>query len=117
MHWYIKVLKHYAVFTGRARREEYWMFFLFNLIIGFVLTLFERVLGVDPFLSGLYNLAIFIPFLAVTVRRLHDTDRSGWGWFIVMIPLLGALILFVFTLLDSSPGRNVYGDNPKNVNE
>ena len=121
MEWYIGVLKKYAVFTGRARRKEYWMFILFNCIVGFAIGLVGGILGVmSDTLSGitiailcLYCLAILIPALAVTVRRLHDTGRSGWWLLISFVPLIGSLILLVFYVLDSQPGDNEYGPNPK----
>ena len=84
MNWYIEVLKKYAVFSGRARRKEYWFFVLFNVIISLVLTVIDAAMGTydetvgTGILSGVYLLAIFIPSLAVAVRRLHDTGRSGW---------------------------------------
>jgi uncharacterized membrane protein YhaH (DUF805 family) len=121
MNWYLSVLKQYAVFTGRARRREYWFFILFNLIASVVLTVIDFMTGfLDPelgigLLSGLYSLAVLIPSLAVTVRRLHDTDRSGWWLLIGLVPLLGAIMLLVFMLLDSTPGDNRYGANPKGL--
>jgi len=118
MHWYVDVLRQYAVFSGRAQRAEYWMFFLFNLIIGFVLGFIEGLSGISgdsgmSILGTLYALAVFIPGLAVAVRRLHDTGRSGWWLLLVFIPLLGAIVLLVFFIMDSQPGTNEYGPNPK----
>lgn len=84
MDWYIKVLKKYAVFSGRARRKEYWFFVLFSIIISVVLSLIDGVIGTYNsgagvgLLTGIYSLAILIPAIAVAVRRLHDTNRSGW---------------------------------------
>jgi uncharacterized membrane protein YhaH (DUF805 family) len=121
MNWYLDVLKQYAVFKGRARRKEYWFFILFNLIASVVLTVIDFMTGLLDaelgigLLSGLYSLAVLIPSLAVTVRRLHDTDRSGWWLLIGLVPLLGAIMLLVFMLLDSTPGDNRYGANPKGV--
>lgn len=119
MNWYLQVLKKYAVFSGRARRKEYWFFVLFNIIFSIVFTVVDGVTGtLDPtlgmgLLSLLYSLAVLIPSLSVTVRRLHDTGRSGWWFFIILIPLLGAIILLVFMFLDSKPEENQYGANPK----
>lgn len=126
MHWYLEVLKKYAVFDGRARRKEYWYFTLFNMLIGMGFAIlavgFVMLFGhSDPnamaFLIfipiSLYSLAIFIPSLAVTVRRLHDTGRSGWWYFIAFVPFVGGIILFVFTLIEGDPGPNIYGLNPK----
>ena len=94
MNWYLEVLKKYAVFGGRARRKEYWFFALFNMIFALVLAFIDGMVGTfDPetgygVLSGIYCLAVLIPGIAVTFRRLHDTDRSGWWWLIVFIPLV-----------------------------
>jgi uncharacterized membrane protein YhaH (DUF805 family) len=129
MSWYIKVLKNYAVFSGRARRKEYWWFSLFNFIFILVLD------GIDLFviaphihslilpivytltivssLTIIYILAVIVPGIAVGVRRLHDTNRSGWWYFIGLIPIVGSIILIVFYAMDSQPGDNRYGPNPK----
>ncbi|MFD2445295.1 DUF805 domain-containing protein [Bacillus sp. CGMCC 1.16607] len=116
MHWYLKVLKNYVGFSGRARRMEYWMFVLFNLIISFILGFLEGMLDWPPLLSGLYSLAVLLPSLAVGVRRLHDTGRSGWWLLISLIPFVGWIIIIIFMFLDSDPGANEYGPNPKNYN-
>jgi uncharacterized membrane protein YhaH (DUF805 family) len=113
MNWYLDVLKKYAVFGGRARRKEYWMFILFNVIIAMVLGVVEALLGSPGVLGMLYCLAVVIPSIAVAVRRLHDTDRSGWWFLIVLVPLIGSIVLIVFMVLDSTPGQNQYGENPK----
>ena len=115
MNWYIEVLKKYAVFSGRARRKEYWLFMLFNIIISFVIWLIELFAGSPDIVLGLYYLAILIPSFAVLVRRLHDTNRSGWWFFISFIPLIGSIILLVFTVQDSQPDENRYGPNPKDI--
>ncbi|MEU4109686.1 MULTISPECIES: DUF805 domain-containing protein [unclassified Streptomyces] len=112
MHWYVDVLKKYAVFSGRARRQEYWMFTLFSLIISIVLTILDSALDIG-FLSTIYGLAVLLPSLAVTVRRLHDTSRSGWWILITLIPLVGAIILIVFLASEGKPEANEYGPNPK----
>jgi uncharacterized membrane protein YhaH (DUF805 family) len=117
--WYLEALKKYAVFSGRARRAEYWYFVLFNIIVAVVLSLIDTLLGTFNFmqgvglLSGLYALAVLIPTLAVTVRRLHDIDRTGWWIFINLIPLIGFIVLLVFAVTDGTPGSNRYGPNPK----
>lgn len=125
----------YASFTGRARRSEFWWFFLFwwlgtviiNLIdnaAGLVLNLgtdtIETSSGVVTFTSGglgilstIWGLVLLLPFLSVTVRRLHDTDRSGWWWWIQLIPCVGFIVILVFMLLDSTPGDNRFGPNPR----
>jgi len=120
MHWYLEVLKKYAVFNGRARRKEYWMFFLFNIIICFVLGFVEGLVGIAAesgtgVLSILYVLAVLIPGIAVSVRRLHDINRSGWWLLLSPVPLIGAIVLLVFMVQDSQPGENQYGSNPKAV--
>jgi uncharacterized membrane protein YhaH (DUF805 family) len=118
MNWYLAVLKKYAVFSGRAQRKEYWMFFLFNIIIAILLGIIEVVIGISPdadesILANIYSLAILLPSLAVSVRRLHDIGRSGWWLLIGLIPLIGVIVLFVFAVQDGQPGPNQYGPNPK----
>jgi uncharacterized membrane protein YhaH (DUF805 family) len=121
MNWYLKVLKQYADFSGRARRKEYWMFVLFNMIFAIVAMILDNVLGIaiegigyGP-LYGLYILAMLIPGLAVAVRRLHDVGKSGWMFFIVLIPLIGAIWLLVLMVTDSQQGTNKWGQNPKEM--
>lgn len=119
MDWYLMVLKKYAQFSGRSRRKELWMFVLFNMLIVFVLEILgivlrENALGkIILFLLVIYALATLIPGLAVGIRRLHDTGRSGWWLLICLVPFVGGLILLVFYVLDSTPGANEYGPNPK----
>lgn len=121
MNWYIEVLKKYVVFRGRARRREYWYFFLFNILISIALGFIDGVTGMlDPTtgigtLGGIYSLAVFLPSIAVAVRRLHDIGRTGWWLLIILIPIIGALTLLVFSLFDSQEGDNEYGENPKAV--
>ena len=115
MNWYLEVLKKYAVFNGRARRKEYWMFFLLNFIIALMLLLFELLVGSGGIIGLMYSLAVLIPGIAVTIRRLHDTDRSGWWIFIGLVPLIGAIVCLILMILDSTPGDNRYGQNPKGV--
>jgi uncharacterized membrane protein YhaH (DUF805 family) len=117
--WYLEALKKYAVFSGRSRRMEYWYFVLFNIIVSIVLGVIDGLLGTSGsyagagLLSGIYGLAVLIPSLAVTVRRLHDIDRSGWWILIALVPLIGVIVLLVFALLEGTPGDNQYGPNPK----
>ena len=113
MNWYVEVLKKYAVFSGRARRKEYWMFFLFNIIIAFVLGFIEGLAGSSGLIGIFYSLAVLIPGIAVSVRRLHDTDRSGWWLLIGLVPIVGAIVLLVFMVFDSQSGQNQYGEYPK----
>ncbi len=112
MNWYLDALKQYATFTGRARRQAYWMFFLFTVIISIVLGLVDRAIGMN-LLGMIYGLATLIPGIAVGVRRLHDTDRSGWWILVGLIPFIGWLILLYFMVQDGTPGDNQYGSNPK----
>lgn len=111
MDWFLLALKQYATFSGRARRKEYWYFVLFYLMVLIGLSLLDALLGFD-LLSTVFVLAMLLPNIAVGVRRLHDTGRSGWWLLIGMVPLLG-LVLIYFLVLDSEPGDNPYGPNPK----
>ncbi len=119
MSWYLEALKRYTVFSGRSRRKEYWYFVLFNAIVGLVLSGLDTLLGTFSssanvgLLSGIYALAIIIPTLAVSVRRLHDIDRTGWWVLIHLVPVIGSIVLLVFAVLDSTPGENRFGSNPK----
>lgn len=112
MKWYLDVLKKYAVFHGRARRKELWMFVLFNIIISYVLMFVLRAVGLY-FLTSLYSLAVLLPSIGVEIRRLHDIGKSGWWLFIVLVPLVGWILLLVWFCKDSDPGENAYGPNPK----
>lgn len=114
-------LSKYAVFSGRSRRAEYWYFVLFNLVISFILSMLDGVLGFwgdesIGLLGGLFTLAMVIPGLAVGIRRLHDTGKSGWWILLALIPIIGALVLIIFMIQDSQRGENKYGSDPKGVN-
>jgi uncharacterized membrane protein YhaH (DUF805 family) len=119
VNWFTTALKKYAVFSGRSRRSEYWYFILFYFIIYIALAFVDRVAGTfDPksgigLLTAIFALALLIPSLSVSVRRLHDTDRSGWWLLIGFIPLIGAIVLIVFFAQDSGAGTNRFGPNPK----
>lgn len=121
MYWYLKALKQYADFSGRARRKEYWMFVLFNVIFAIVAMILDNILGltIGDLTYGvfyfLYGLTVLIPGLAVAVRRLHDIGKSGWMILITIIPLIGAIWLLVLLMTDSNPGENEYGHNRKEV--
>ncbi|MER7665353.1 MULTISPECIES: DUF805 domain-containing protein [unclassified Streptomyces] len=115
MHWYLDVLKKYAVFNGRARRQEYWMFTLFSVLISIVLAVIDAVIGTSPVIGAIYTLAVFLPTLAVTVRRLHDTDRSGWWILIGLVPLVGFIVMLVFLASEGKRHDNSYGADPKLV--
>ena len=118
MNWYLEVLKKYAVFSGRARRKEYWYFVLFNILFAILAGVIDGVLGTyDPdagigLVGVIYSLAVLLPGIAVSVRRLHDTDRSGWWLLIALIPLIGPLILLIFFVQGSEPRENRFGDSP-----
>ncbi|MFF2844722.1 DUF805 domain-containing protein [Streptomyces sp. NPDC058001] len=112
MNWYLDVLKKYAVFSGRARRQEYWMFVLFNVIAAIILSIIDAVIG-SNILIIIYWLGVLVPSLAVAVRRLHDTDKSGWFLLIGLIPFVGGIILLVFMATEGKPNENQYGPNPK----
>jgi uncharacterized membrane protein YhaH (DUF805 family) len=117
--WYLEVLKKYAVFKGRARRKEYWYFTLCNILVSIVLGFIDAKIGIFGMKAGIgilgaiYSLAVFIPSLAVFVRRLHDIGKSGWWFFLGLIPCVGPLILLYFMVKDSENGENRYGANPK----
>ena len=121
MNWYLAVLKKYADFNGRARRTEYWMFALFNILICFAALILSLILmkvsvGLGIFiyvLLALYSLATLVPGVAVCVRRLHDSSKSGWLILVCLVPIIGGLIVLIMMLLDSTPGANLYGPNPK----
>ncbi len=122
MNTYFAVLKKYGDFSGRARRSEYWSFVLISTVIYLVLLCADMFvqaaknsagLGILGVLAVIYYLAALLPALAVFVRRLHDTGRSGWWWFISIVPIVGAIVLLVFLVTDSQPGANQYGPNPK----
>lgn len=121
MNWYLKVLKQYTDFSGRARRKEYWMFVLFNVIFAIIAAILDNALGIaikgigyGP-IYGLYALVVLLPGLGVAVRRLHDVGKSGWMILVVLIPIIGAIWLLVLLVSDSVPGENKYGPNPKEV--
>ncbi len=112
MSWYIAVLKKYFVFSGRARRKEYWMFALFNFIIAIVLGVVGGILG-TAIIGMLYSLAVLIPGIAVTFRRLHDIGKSGWWLLLLLVPIIGVIVILVFMFLAGEEGDNQYGSNPK----
>jgi uncharacterized membrane protein YhaH (DUF805 family) len=131
MDWFVLVLKKYAQFQGRSRRSEYWYFALFHVLIALAVIvpaiIFIAIgasshnsivtgLGVVLYLAYFaFSLALLVPSVAVTVRRLHDTGRSGWWYFIALVPFAGPIILLVFLCSDSQPGDNLYGPNPKGI--
>lgn len=112
-------MKKYAVFSGRARRKEYWMFGLFQILFGMVAMIIDSMIGFNfngiPYgvFYMIYGLATFVPSLSVFVRRLHDTNRSGWWILIGLIPLIGAIWLLVLLCTEGTAGDNKYGPDPK----
>ncbi|WP_421243893.1 DUF805 domain-containing protein [Aeromonas sp. 601019] len=114
MNWYLSVLKQYAVFSGRARRTEYWMFVLCNVIAMLLLGMVDKLIGGDnELISSIYSLAVLLPSLAVAARRLHDTDRSAWWLLLGLIPIIGTLVLIYFMVCNGQQGPNRFGDDPK----
>ena len=114
MEWFLKCWRQYADFSGRARRQEYWTFTLFNCICMLVLTFIDTLIEV-PVFSTLYSLAVLVPSLAVCVRRLHDVGKSGWMYFICLIPLVGAIWLLVLFCTEGERAANNWGPDPKVV--
>ena len=114
MNWFLKCFHEYVTFSGRARRKEYWMFWLFNFIVSFVIGLIEGLAGMEvQFLSTLYSLAVLLPGISVSVRRLHDIEKSGWWLWIGVVPIVGAIVLLVFACLEGTKGPNRFGPDPK----
>ena len=115
----VSVFSNYATFKGRARRSEYWYFALFNFIVNMGFNMLASVFGDNLLgtliigLSGIYGLAVMIPSLAVSWRRLHDIGKSGGWYFIVLVPLVGGILYLIWTCRDSQPGDNRFGPNPK----
>ncbi|EAQ41484.1 DUF805 domain-containing protein [Polaribacter sp. MED152] len=115
MNWYLKVLRQYADFKGRARRKEFWMFYLFNTIITLFFRILDHLLGTNygdyddqGILESIYGLIVIIPFIAVTARRMHDVGKSGW---FMLIPFYN----FYLSVIDGEPHANKWGDNPKGI--
>lgn len=118
MEWYLKVFRDYRDFSGRSRRKEFWLFVLFNIIVGVVLTILDYMAGltdglgdIGP-LGGIYNLVALIPYIAVLVRRLHDIGWSGWWAVGMAVPLLNLFVL-VLTVLRGQDGPNRFGPDPR----
>ena len=112
MNWYIDVLKKYFVFEGRARRKEFWMFTLFNFIALIIVAAIDGAVGAYGILYGIYALGTLLPNLGLSVRRLHDTDRSGWWLLLSLVPIAG-LAVIVFFAMEGTSGSNRFGPDPK----
>lgn len=121
MNYYSICLSKFADFSGRARRREYWTFALVNCLIAMLLLTLGLTFGEDSPASNImvtiFYLIMLVPNLSVSVRRLHDIGKSGWYMFLSLIPLIGGLILLIWSLMDSEPGENLYGENPKEGKE
>ena len=119
MNWWLAAMKKYVDFSGRARRKEYWMFALFNFIFAIVAIILDNIFGTAienvgyGIFYSLFALAVFLPSLAVLVRRLHDVGKSGWFILIGLIPIIGGIWLLILMVTDGQPGENKYGANPK----
>ena len=132
MKYYLRALKNYAVFSGRSTRTEYWMWVLTGIIVAALVSVATVIIGVGSFtisalvglvfsgsggairfLPQLYALFVFLPGISIVVRRLHDTGKSGWFFWIILIPVVGAIWLFILMCIDSTPSENAYGANPK----
>jgi uncharacterized membrane protein YhaH (DUF805 family) len=115
MHWYLEALRKYADFSGRARRREFWYFYLFHLLAVLALMAIEIAVDLGGFLPMIYAAAVVLPAIAVGVRRLHDTGRSA-AWLLVgFIPVVGTIALLIFLVQGGQPHTNDYGPNPKLV--
>lgn len=117
MDWYLNVLKNYFGFGGRARRKEYWMFVLVNIIFTFVLGILDRMFGWERaggegILTTIYGVLVFIPWWAVQFRRLHDTDRSAWWLLVLLIPIVGWLVIIIFNCQNGTQGVTASGPIP-----
>lgn len=118
MEWYLKVVRdNYANFNGRARRKEYWMFTLVNIIIAIILAVIDKVAGLDyaggnGIIGSIYSLAVLVPGIAAVVRRLHDTGRSGWNYLWVLT-CIGIFYVLYLLIIEGDHGQNEYGPDPK----
>ena len=123
MNWYLKVLQNYTNFNGRARRKEYWMFVLFNIIFAIAAIILDNTIGLANANTGygpiymIYILAIFLPGLAVTVLRLHDIGKNGYWFFITLIPFIGGIWIIILTATEGNFGDNEYGPDPKRTED
>ena len=112
-YWKKCVLENYANFQGRARRSEFWWFALANVVVFIALFILGAIIKPLIFLAFIYWLAMIIPYIAVAVRRLHDTDKSGWFYLLGLIPFVGGIILLIFFVTDSTRGTNQWGTSEK----
>jgi len=123
MNWYLKVLRQATDFNGRARRTEYWMFFLFNFLFSIAAAILDNVLGLAFPQTGygpiyvVYALTMLVPGIAVFIRRMHDLGKSGWWFFIAFVPLIGGIWLLILVCTEGNKGPNEYGEDPKEEGE
>ena len=110
--WFVKCLKNYVTFDGRARRKEFWFFMLVSFILGIIVQIIDAILGTDKILNGVLNLALFLPSLAVGARRLHDTGRSGW-WQLLVLTIIGIIPLIIWWASNTKPENNQWGQPAK----
>lgn len=108
----LSVYRNYATFSGRAPRSEYWWFYLFFMLASAALSTLDAAIGTNGLLTGLFLIASLLPVIAVAVRRLHDVDRSGWWYFIVLVPLVGVIVQFVWACTRGTTGTNRFGADP-----
>ncbi len=112
MNWFVGALQKYATFSGRARRQEFWMFMLFYVIFAVAAVVLDSILK-TAFISGLYSVALLVPYLAVAVRRLHDIDKSAAWIFISLVPIIGSIWFLILLATEGTRGSNNYGEDPK----
>ena len=121
MEWYIKGINSYSDFNSRARRKEYWMFTLWNIIFALLASLLDYSFGIVYPLVGYgplyiaYALFVLVPGIAVAVRRLHDTGKSGWMYLVAFIPIAGLIWLLILFIKEGDQGNNAYGEDPKEL--
>lgn len=119
MNWYVEVWKKRLDVNGRAGRKEYWMFTLYNFIFALSAAIIDNIIGTTftdlpyGFLYFIYLLTLVTPSFTVTVRRLHDSGKSGWMLLLLLIPFIGTIWIFILTILEGNPGKNIYGPNPQ----
>ena len=117
MNWYLQVFKKYFCFSGRARRKEYWMFYLINFFVTIGFAIFDVFLNTGGSLCFIYVLISIIPTIGLSFRRLHDTDRSAWWLLLYLLPLIGLIVIFIFNCLPGTVGINRFGSDPKMLKE
>lgn len=124
MNWFLVALKKYAVMSGRARRKEYWFFILFSSLISLIFPIFYGIFNsINPselnniiiYMWTIYMILMIVPNFTVTIRRLHDTNHSAWWLFLYLIPFAGALVIFIFMVIDGDKGPNRFGEDPKAI--